>query len=81
MKIGQVVEVEPHYLRPPNARRYTDLPWEIIRQGIEDGHIKSVWLRNRYRKTQRAIQLIDRASLIFYIENFAHLYGDPEATK
>ena len=37
MKVAQVIEVEPHFMQPLNARRYTDLPWEVIQKGSTAG--------------------------------------------
>jgi hypothetical protein len=78
MKVVQVLEVEPRWMQPPNACRYSGLPWELIEEGIADGHVKAFWLRSRrsrLKKKRRAIQLVSTESLDFFIEHFAELYG------
>jgi hypothetical protein len=84
MKIAQVIEVEPRWMQPPNARRYTDLPWAVIQEGIDCGLIKTVRLRNPMRK-RAGILLIETASLVSFVENAAHHFTEnvlnTEATK
>jgi hypothetical protein len=45
---------------------------------IADGRRRQVWftIHPRIKGSQRAIHLIDRSSLIFFVENFAELYAD-----
>ena len=85
MKVLQVLEVEPRWMQPANACRYSGLPWEIIEQGIADNHIKVCRLksrRSRLKKAQRTIQLISAESLNHFIEHFAELYAtDPQLTE
>ena len=72
MKIAEVVTVEPRWMQPPNARRYTDLPWVVIQEGIDCGLIKTIWLRNPMRKRAKlGILLIETASLVSFVENAA----------
>ena len=60
-----------------NARRYTDLPWEVIQEGIDCGLIKTFWLRNPMRKRSKTgILLIETASLISFIENAAQHFTE-----
>jgi hypothetical protein len=79
VRIAQVIEIEPAWMRPENACRYTDLPLEIIEMGIDDGHIEAVWIHSK-RTAKRAIRLINRESLTSWIENYARLYG-PEIAE
>lgn len=77
MKIAEVVTVEPRWMRPPNARRYTDLPWAVIQQGIDCGLIKTIWLRNPMRKRAKTgILLIETASLVSFVENAARHFTE-----
>jgi hypothetical protein len=85
MKILQVETAEPRYMRPLFAERYTGASRDLIQLGIERGFVKSFWLRNPMKKKiERAYQLIDRESLVWFIENFRSLCPDadlPEAAK
>src|SRR5437868_7039832 len=83
MKIAEVIEVEPRWMQPPNARRYTDLPWAVIQEGIDCGLIKTVWLRNPMRRRAKSgILLIETASLVAFIENAAqHFTGNKPNTE
>jgi hypothetical protein len=78
MKILQVETAEPRYMRPLYAERYTGVPRDLIQLGIDRGYVKSFWLRNPARKTERAYQLIDRESLVWFIENFRSLCPDAD---
>jgi hypothetical protein len=80
MKILQVAEAEPRYMRPTEALRYSGITRELLKEGIEDGHIKSFWLQshrpNKDKHYPRAIQLIATDSLDFFVEHFAELYAE-----
>jgi hypothetical protein len=80
MKILQVAEAEPRFMRPTEALRYSGITRELLEEGITDGHIKSFWLQshrpNKDKKYPRAIQLIETASLEFFVEHFAELYAE-----
>jgi hypothetical protein len=67
-------------MRPTEALRYSGITRELLEEGIADGYIKSFWLQshrpNKDKKFPRAIQLIETASLEFFIEHFAELYAE-----
>jgi hypothetical protein len=82
VKVLQVLEVEPRWMQPANACRYSGLPWDLIEEGIADGHIRVCYLRSRrsrLKKAARVIQLVSTESLVFFIEHFAELYAGTEA--
>jgi hypothetical protein len=80
VRILQVAEAQPKWMRPTEALRYSSITRELLEEGIADGHIKSFWLQshrpNKDKKFPRAIQLIETASLEFFIEHFAELYAE-----
>jgi hypothetical protein len=80
MKILQVAPAEPKWMQPLEALRYSGITRELLDEGIADGHVKSLWLRShrtgKDRKFPRAIQLIETASLEFFIEHFVELYAE-----
>jgi hypothetical protein len=76
MKILQVETAEPRFMRPIYAERYTGVSRDLIQLGIDRGYVKAFWLRNPMRKGERAFQLIDRESLVWFIENFGSLCPD-----
>jgi hypothetical protein len=82
MKIAQVIEVEPRWMQPPNARRYTDLPWAVIQEGIDCGLIKTIWLRNPMRKRSKTgILLIETASLVAFVESAGLRFTETETEE
>jgi hypothetical protein len=78
MKILQVETAEPRFMRPLYAQRYTGVSRDLIQVGIDRGYVKAFWLCNPMRKGERAYQLIDRESLVWFIENFGSLCPDAE---
>jgi hypothetical protein len=78
MKILQVETSEPRYMRPLYAERYSGVSRDLIQLGIDRGYVKAFWLRNPMRKTERAYQLIDRESLVWFVENFRSLCPDAD---
>ena len=86
MKIARVVDVEPYFLRPSDAVRYVSLPCDLIETGIAAGDVKAYRLQSplakfKPKKARRKIHLIDRATLVRYVQDFAKFYAEQLSEK